>query len=186
MKNIFKKKQPKLYTSCNVLPIHNFNEVANNDDYNFLKRNIDDVVSLDILQKTWLGILDEFIRISKNNIAIATLKKKTQLILLDKKLQVFEAIKINIHYQNDVTEVCKDYRVNPLKINAHIGLVKNDIARISNGMKSNDGGNNKSETEFDLSIAICSKNGFQINRFTTVVSEWVQFLNLIEKQNEKK
>lgn len=181
---IFQKDKPKLYTRCNELPIHNFNEVATNDDFNFLKKNPDDKVSIDDLQLAWLGILDEFIRISKNAFAIATIQKKSTIILLEKKLHVFEAIKLNIKYGNDVTDVCKEYRVKRDKIDAYIGMVKNDIARIQKGIKTEDGV--KSETDFDRSIMICNKYGYTINRFTTMVSEWVQALNLIEKEQQQK
>lgn len=179
-----KSKPAQLYFKCNELPIHNFNEVSENDDFTYLQKNRDDVVSQHLLDAAWLGILDEFIRISKNVVAVSTLKKKRELLLLNKRLQVLVAIQINVDHGNDVTDICKQYKLNEEKIHVHVGMVKNDIARISKTLPDPEDEDQKKtgNTEFDQSIAACLKAGYQINRFSTVVTEWCAILNTIKQQ----
>ena len=182
----FKKKSSSianLYRRCNVLPIHNFNEISTNNDFDYLKVNRNDVVSQIELEETWLLIMDEFYRISKNINALSLIKKQCNLMLLQKKLVVFEVLKICIDKNIDVSNECLKYRIDKTKINIHIGMLKNDISRITSTFPK-EINNNNSESQFDDTIAIIIKNGFQINRFTTVVSEWCSILNIIEKQNK--
>lgn len=181
----FKRKKEviaNLYRKCNELCIHNFNEVATNNDFNYLKVNKNDVVSQIELEETWLIILDEFYRISKNVKILNVLKKKTQLILLVKKLVVFEALQICLSKNIDIEAEMKLYKTNKNIVNIHIGMIKNDIARVSKSIPSEENGTDTND--FERTLAIILKSGFQINRFTNVVSEWVSILNLIQEQNK--
>lgn len=183
---IFKKQPEKapaeLYRQCNELPIHNFNEISTNGDYDYLKKNRNDDVPVAELDKVWYDILDEFLRISKNKIANGILRKKKELIFLYKRLDILEAIKTCIDYEIDVTDKCKEYRVTPKNIDARIGLVKNDIMRITNSLSDKEGQTqDPGETDFDRSIAQIMRAGYPINRFKTVVTEWCAILNLLEE-----
>ena len=187
IKKIFEKKQKnklvaKLYDKCNLLPIHNFNEISNNNNFEYLKINQNDVVSEIELQECWLGILDEFYKLSKNTSAKNQFQMQIDLMLLQRKLNVFETIYQCLENDIDVLKECKIYKIIPEQIRQHIGVVKNRIGLIYENMpKSN---NAKFENQFEKTIAIILKNGFQINRHTTVVSEWCAILNLIEEQNK--
>lgn len=173
-----------LYTKCNELPIHNFNEIATNNDFNYLKVNKSCVVSDEEIEVAWLGILDEYFRLSKNTLALIQLKKKTQLLFLHKKLQVLQAIRICLDKGLNVDSEMKEYRTDKTKIAPHIGLIMNDINRIEKSFPKETGID--SESQFDDTLAGILKSGFHINRFTTTVSEWCSILNLIEKQNKAK
>lgn len=177
------KETPELYLRCNELPIHNFNEIATNSDFSYLKKNRNDDISNSDLEMAWITILDEYFRISKNTMALGLLKKKCGLIYLEKKLQVFEALKICIDLKIDVSEKLKEYRINNVTIDAHIGMIKNDISRIFAQLQKEEEVKQDNQN-FDKTIAIILKNGYQINRHTTVVSEWVQILNLIEQSQK--
>jgi len=182
MLKIFKSKaKPQLYRACRELPVHNFNEVASNNDFSFLKKNPNDVVSDEDLQLAWLDILDEYLTISKNALVLNAMSKKAKVILLEKKLHVLEVMKFCAERGIDIDEELKEYRLKKDKIQINIGLIKNDINRLSNSMP-NETERKNSNTDFDRSIAMLNKNGFNINRFTTVVSEWVQALNILEQQ----
>jgi len=183
---LFKRKKAvvaNLYRKCNVLPIHNFNEIATNNDLNYLKVNKNDFVSQIELEETWLTILDEFYRISKNVKILNVLKKKTELILLEKKLDVFEALQICLSKNIDVENEMKLYKTNKNIINIHIGMIKNDISRITKSIPVEEIRNDTNE--FEKTLAVILKSGFQFNRFTNVVSEWVSILNLIQEQNKQ-
>ncbi len=177
------KSAAKLYRKCNELSIHNFNEVASNNDFSFLKKNSQDLVSDEELQSAWLDILDEYMTISDNKLAISLLSKKAKLILLEKKLHVFEMMKFCLNRNINIDEQLAQYRIKKDKVQANIGMVKNDINRISATMPTQEE-RTVNNTDFDRSIAMLNKNGFNINRFTTVVSEWVQALNILEKQSK--
>ncbi len=188
MFSIFKKKkEPKkveLYDRCNTLPIHNFNEVATTGNFDYLKVNKEDNVSDEQLQLAWLSILDEYFTISKNNMALIQFRKKTELIFLEKKLQVLEILKFCINRNINVTDQLKEYKTSKEKISIHIGMIKNDISRISKSLPQEE--IKKDNSEFDRSIAVLSQAGFKIDRFTTVVSEWVQMLDIFQQQNKPK
>jgi hypothetical protein len=188
MISFFKKKPAEpaqLYTKCNILPVHNFNEIATNNDFNYLKVNKTDVVSDIELETAWLVILDEYFRISKNTQGFAILKKKTSLLFLEKKLQVFEALQICLLKNINVDIEMKMYKTNKDILKIHIGMVKNDINRILKSLPGEDEGV-KDENDFDRSLAVLSQAGFKIDRFATVVSEWVQMLRVFESQQTKK
>lgn len=183
----FKKKQQNntdlLFTKCNELPIHNFNEIANNGDFSYLKRDRNSVVSEEEIQSTWLNILDEFLSISNNTYAVNMLKKRSKILLLERKLKVFEALNYCISKEIDVSNELKEYRMTKNRLASNISLIKNDISRLSNTIPKEEKNNNGS-SEFERTIAIIIKNGYQIDRFKTVVSEFCSILNLIEQQNK--
>jgi hypothetical protein len=171
-----------VFKKCNQLPIHNFNEIATTQNLNFLKKDQNSEVPEEELQQAWLDILDEYFRISNNNYALQLFRKKIKVITLEKKLNVLEIIRFCLEKGCDVSEEMKMYRVTKENLTANIGLIQNDIIRITKTIPKEEF--SKDETEFDRTIAIILKNGFQINRFTTVVSEWCAILNLIEQQQK--
>lgn len=177
--------EPLLFLKCSELPIHNFNEVASNGDFSYLKKNRTDEVSNTDLEMAWIGILDEYFRISSNNQALALLKKKCSLIYLEKKLQVIESLKICTSLGIDVADKLKQYNINPSNIEQHIAIIKNDIAKVFHQIPKEEEVK-KDNQNFNRTIAIVLKNGYHINRHTTVVSEWVQILNIIEQTNKEK
>lgn len=176
------RKKAVLFTKCSELPIHNFNEIANNNDFNYLKVNKTDTATDEELMIAWLVILDEYFRISKNVHGISILKKKTSLMFLQKKLQVFEALQICLSKNINVEKEMILYKTNKDIIKIHVGMIKNDIQRVFKSLPVEE--NRKEDNEFDRTVAVILKNGFQINRFKTTVSEWVQILQLIEQQNK--
>lgn len=141
------------------------------------------MVSDEDLQLAWLDILDEYLTISNNAIAINLLKKRAKIILLEKRLHVLEVMKFCADRNIEIEKELKEYRIKKDKIHVNIGMIKNDISRLSNSMPS-ESEQQSSNTDFDRSIAMLNKNGYNINRFTTVVSEWVQALNILEQQHK--
>lgn len=181
MWNPFKLKTPKLYHRCNEMPIHNFNEVSNGN-FDYLKINRNDKVSEKELQDTWLTIIDEYFVLSKNVQGIENLKKKSVLILLQNKIQIYEAMRICLARKVNIEKEMQMYGVNEKDLPQHIALVKYDIDDLNMILSKTDV---QGENEFDKTFAIVLKNGFQINRFTTTVSEWIAILNLLEEQQKQ-
>jgi hypothetical protein len=187
IQKLFQKKQQNntnlLFNKCNELPIHNFNEIANNNDFSYLKRDCNSVVSDDLIQSTWLNILDEFLSISNNTYAVNMLKKRSKILLLERRLKVLEALNYCISKGIDVSIEMKEYRMTNNRLNSNISLIKNDISRLTNTIPTEEKTNNNS-SDFERTIAIIIKNGYQIDRFKTVVSEFCSILNLIEQQHK--
>lgn len=168
----------KLYRKCNELPIHNFNEISNNGNFNYLKINKKDFVSDLDLQNAWLEILNEYLVISKNSQTFNMLNNQANTMQLEMRLRVLQSFKMCIENKIDIQNYLLEYKIKPENIDQHIGLVKNDLSKFYNEMpKENE---SKKENQFEETIAIILENGYQINRFTTVVSEWVAILNRIE------
>lgn len=178
-----KRNKSNVYRNCNELPIHNFNEVDSFSRFEFLKKNQDDNVSEEVLQLAWLNILDELLTISNNKIAINIIKKKTDVLLLHRKMKVLEALKICIDLNIDVDQQLKEYKTTKEKISIHIGMLKNDINRITPAEESVDEvrDENANNLNFENSIVRLIEKGYQIDRFKTVVSTWITALNRLEK-----
>lgn len=183
--NFFRRKKatagPKLYVTCNTLPIHNFNECIANDDFNYLKRNLNDDVSRSLLESTWLDIMDEYFTLTNNRKALYQLKNKIAIMILEKKVSVLELLQYCVVKEINVDEELKSYRMTKENLSQHLGLAKNDllkkIAALPEEMKTNN-------NEFDKTIAVLLSRGFSVNRFRTVVSEWVAMLEIVELQNK--
>lgn len=189
-KKIFQKTQlQKIYRKCNELPIHNFNEISNNGDFDYLKINKKYFVSDIDLQNAWLEILNEFLVISKNSQTFNILNKQANIMQLEMRLRVLQSFKMCIEDKINIQNYLLEYKIKPENIDQHIGLVKNDLSKFYNEIPK--GNESKKENQFEETIAVILENGYQINRFTTVVSEWVAILNRIElkhknqKQNER-
>ena len=136
IQKLFQKKHQNntnlLFNKCNELPIHNFNEIANNNDFSYLKRDRNSVVSDELIQSTWLNILDEFLSISNNTYAVNMLKKRSKILLLERRLKVLEALNYCISKGIDVSIEMKEYRMTNNRLNSNISLIKNDISRSTN------------------------------------------------------
>jgi hypothetical protein len=165
-----------------VLPIHNFNEVATNGDLNYLKINREDHVKESELQIVWLNILDEYFALSKNVKAISALKKKYSIILMNYKLEVLNALKICLDKGINIDKELSLCKTDKVRLSAHIGMLKNDISRISNSLPIED--NRQENSDFDRTLAVIMKYGYKINRFKTTVSELIAIKQLIEEQNK--
>lgn len=176
----------RLYTNCSELVLHNFDQVLTYNRFEYLKVDRSLPVTDAELQAAWFEIMSEFIPLSKNVSAMSTIKKRSNLLVMAKLLQVYEAVKINIQCDNDVTDVCRRYRLKPSAIDQHIGLLKNDILKTQNKLPKPTDGEPKPDlivSDIDKSIAVAAKHGYKINRFETVVSEWCQIMDMIENSN---
>lgn len=183
----FQKKQKarknNYYSKCNELPIHNFNEVASNNDFSYLIKNKDEAVSDDVLQLAWLDILDEYLTISKNAIALNALKKKAKIMLLEDKLRLLEVMKYCDDRGINIDAELAQCRIKKDKIQVNIGMIKNDINRLISSIP-NEEEKKGSNDNFENSIALLLEKGYNVNRHKMVVTEWVAALGRIEKQYE--
>ena len=164
------------------MPIHNFNECSSNGDLSYLKKNREDRVSDIDLQLCWLDILDEYFTLSDDKLAISMLRKQVKIIQLHSKLEVLTAFKICIEKGVKVDQQLKDYKLSKEFLNIQHSIVKNDLNRLINSLPTPTEAKNNS-LEFDTTIAIINKNGYRIDRFTTVVSEFISIKKLIQQEN---
>lgn len=171
------KKESNLYQKCNELPIHNFNEISNNNNLNYLKIDKKDVVSDIDLQNCWLEILEEYLKISNNKSAFFQLNQQSSILLLETRLRVLECFKNCIQNEINIDVQLLEYKIEKQTIDQRIGLIKNDLAKFYNEMPVTEKSNSN---DFEQSIAIIMENGYSINRFKTVVSEYVAILNRIQ------
>ena len=103
---------------------------------------------------------------------------------MDRKLEVLNALKLCIERNVNVDAELKEYRTSKQKITIHIGMLMNDIQRVQKSLpKENE--ERQSATDFDDSIAFIIENGYQINRHTTVVSEYCSILKRIKLRKQK-
>ncbi len=182
----FRKKRKveryDLYDKCNILPIHNFNEVMNGD-LSFLQKDRNVKVPEDVLQEVWINVLDEYLKISKSAITISMLGKKVKSVYLISQLDVFTALQKCIDYGTDVSELLKKYKVKPETLNQKISLVKNEINLLFS-KEQNREETSSENSNFEMSLVMIRKEGYTVDRFKMVVTEWCAILNQIEKQHK--
>lgn len=179
-------KEVLIYRNCRELPIHNFNECMNGDmTYLIAGKRTPNAVKLFLqtvnTEQVWLEIMNEYIELSKNNRAKKMLQNKNKIIWLQRRLNVLELIQQGIDEGYDVSEYLTEYKLKKEKVKSQIALAKNELARLA--PKNENHEDEKSKNDFDTSIAYILENGYQINRFTTVVSEYCEILNRIEQKN---
>lgn len=175
------KLVPKLYTSLNQLPIHNFNEIITNQNLDYLKRNIDDNVQGLVLENLWLDLMDDYFTLTKNPKALMQLKRKMQIMLIEKKINVLEILKYCILKEINVDKELQSYGLTKENLAQHLGLLKNDLLKKITALPEEIEASNN---EFDKTIAVLLSKGFSVNRFKTVVTEWVAMLEIVEQQNK--
>ena len=179
-----KSKPSDLYRKCNELPIHNFNEVQNNGDFSYLKKNRNEEVSNEELGACWMEILCEYFTLNNDPQSLNNLKKKIQLLKLERRIDVFLVLIDCIDKGIDVEAEMKQYKTNKQNIKKRYGLLVNDLNKIIEMMPNNDN-QEQSKVDFDDSIAYIIENGYQVNRHTTVVSEYIAILKRIKAKNKK-
>lgn len=183
-----------LYNNCRELPIHNFFEISRTNDLKYLVKS-GETPEENVLQDKYLEIVDEY------NTLFSTKKShgninQIKMYILALRLMNMEVIELLIKkgkITDEIKEISKQLRIKPENISVYISGVKNEIKKLEKEMQDaesatvNEDKNHGDSLEKTLTLV--KENGFNFDRFTTPVIEFVFAINRLEekaKQQEKK
>lgn len=176
-----------LYSSCRELPLHIFNEILVIDDLALLAKEKSEVVySNDVLIKQWELILDEYSELSKNQESQKVYRDKAEILFLEQRLNALRIIFVlgqvsKTEKQNDeYLALRKKHRVKDIK--KDMSATENILRlKIEDFKRMNANESNPNSFEYNLAN-VSNILGFQINRFTTTVSEWLSLLKVADEK----
>lgn len=181
-----------VYTNCRQLPIHNFNEIILTNDLAFLLKDLKDLndqksqaFPKEDLEIVWQKILEEFSELTNDDSNKKMFRQKSEILFLEQKLNALRCIFIlgqldlNEDQNRQYLELRKKFKVKDIKKSIastenQLRLKIDDFKRIY--------ANETSPKSFEYNLTRISKVlGFQINRYTTTVAEWIQYIQTAEE-----
>ena len=177
-----------LYNNCRELPIHNFFEISRSSDLNYLVKS-GKPPKKEILHDKFIDIIDEYnglFTTKKHQVNV----NETKLYILNLKLMNLEIITSIIKSSgitDEIKEISKTLRIRPDEIGVYVSGIKNEIKKIILEMSAKNenepSGNNGESLEKTLTLV--KENGFNFDRFTTPVIEFVYAINRLEEKNKQ-
>lgn len=177
-----------LYNNCRELPIHNFFEINRSNDFSYLVKS-GKKPSDEVLQEKFLDIIDEYNSLftTKNkNVAIVN---RTQIMTLELKLMNLRILEILIENKGitaEIRETAKKMRVNCEDISTHVSAITNDLKRLEAEIENEPESTEKNDNSLEKSLTLVKENGFNFDRFTTPIIEFVFAINRLEEKNKPK
>ena len=177
-----------LYSNCRELPLHIFNEILVVDDLALLikEKSEGQNYTKEILTEHWQKILDEYSELSKDQASKKVYRDKAEILFLEQKLNALRII--FVLGQLDLNEEqAKQYQ--DLRRKFKVKNIKKDMAatenllrmKIEDFKRMNASESNPNSFEYNLA-KVSGILGFQINRFTTTVAEWINLLKVAEEK----
>ena len=177
-----------LYNNCRELPIHNFFEISRSNNFEYLVKS-GKPPKAEILQDKWLDIIDEYngLFTTKKHKGTTNQSKLYILNLRLMNLEIIELIIKNSGITDEIKAIAKTLRVRVEELSTYVSGIKNEIKKIVLEMQSEsetqDEGNNGESLEKTLTLV--KENGFNFDRFTTPVIEFVYAINRLEEKNKQ-
>lgn len=176
-----------LYNNCRELPIHNFFEISRTNDLKYLVKS-GEPSEENILQDRYLEIIDEYNSLfsSKKNHGNINQIKMYILALKLMNLEVIELLIKDSGITDEIKEIAKRLRIRPDRISDYITGLKNDIKKlekeISEAEKATVGEDKNHGDSLEKTLTLVKENGFNFDRFTTPIIEFVFAINRMEEK----
>lgn len=178
-----------LYASCRELPLHIFNEILVIEDLGLLVKKQPpegQAYSVEQLTEQWQKILDEYSELSKDQASKKVYRDKAEILFLEQKLNALRIIFVLGQLPKDEKQT-QEYL--DLRKKFKVKDIKKDMTSTENllRLKIEDfkrmNANESNPNSFEYNLAKVGEIlGFQINRFTTTVSEWINLLKVADEK----
>lgn len=178
-----------LYASCRELPLHVFNEILVIEDLGLLVKEQPpegQAYSVEQLTEQWQKILDEYSELSKDQASKKVYRDKAEILFLEQKLNALRIIFVLGQLPKDEKQT-QEYL--DLRKKFKVKDIKKDMTSTENllRLKIEDfkrmNANESNPNSFEYNLAKVGEIlGFQINRFTTTVSEWINLLKVADEK----
>ena len=180
----------KFYTNCRELPIHNFIEISRTGDLKFLfydyKNAGDESINSDV-QNAYIDIIDELNTLFKGS-RNEKLTKEAKLQAISIKfmnLSILEMVVTVSGKTDEALELAKKMRVNIDNISTYKKAVNNELRKLEKQLQSNNEEKPENETDnWEKSLILVKENGFNFDRYTTPIIEFIYALNRLEEKAE--
>ena len=180
----------KFYTNCRELPIHNFIELSRSNDLKFLfydyKNAVDENITPDV-QNAYIDIIDELNTLFKGS-RNEKLTKEAKLHSLSIKfmnLSILEMVVTVSGKTDEALDLAKKMRVNIDNISTYKKAVNNELRKLEKQLESNSEEKPENETDnWEKSLILVKENGFNFDRYTTPIIEFIYALNRLEEKAE--
>lgn len=177
-----------LYENCRELPIHNFFEINRTNDFKYLVKS-GKAPKEEILQEKWMDIIDEYNSLFNNQSKIPSVVSRSQIMTLELKLMNLRILKMIIDTQGlteSALEMAKLLRVKTKQIETYISATTNDLKRLEKEIEEEPESTEKNENSLEKTLTLVKENGFNFDRFTTPIIEFVFAINRLEEKNKPK
>lgn len=213
IKNIFKKKRKPTYNNCKSIPMFNFFEIMETEEYRWLLKDFNDdsdmslpLKELNALKELFQTIFNEYIELKKDTKVLKTLKQRAIIANLENRM-FWGATLLKLFIQNPKEETADSLRSWKFKIDMSKPLDK-EVESVTKQLKAlrtqinmaistyEKMTENKNKDKEKLNIekqAINVAKGldlkYPINTKETTIVQWLAYCENLEhiiKENKKK
>lgn len=175
-----------LYENCRELPIHNFFELHRTKDFKYLVKS--GRAGKKALEEKYMEIMDEYNTYFNNPQKSSSEIKQKNLVLRSLKLMSLEVLYNLIETRGiteDIRTAAKKLKIKPEKLKDYIAGLKNEITRLENEMQNSENEQEKDINSLEKTLILVKENGFNFDRFTTPVIEFVFAINRLDEKSRK-
>lgn len=175
-----------LYQNCRELPIHNFFEISRTNDFSYLVKS-GRKPKEEVLRDKYLEIVDEYNSLFSNKTKNPAMVSQSKFIAQSLKVMNLELLEIIIKTSGvtqEVRDVSRKLKIKPEKLSEFILGLKNELSRIELELQNRD---SEKDNESDIhalekSLTLVKENGFNFDRFSTPIIEFVFAINRLEEK----
>lgn len=177
----------QLYKTCREIPIHNFFELSRTGELKYLLKNyleIENIEETPELSDVKINIIDEYNSLfkGKKNEEIAL---KAELVSLEIRLQNLLLIHDLFIISGKTPEIlllAKKADVELDEIEIYIKNTKSQIKKLENKVNSELENSENDTDSLEKTLSLVKENGFNFDRYTTPIIEFVFALNRLEEK----
>ena len=211
IKNILKKKQRPTYNNCKSIPMYNFYETMETDDYRWLLKDFDDDSDISLSEKEkealklkFRDIFNEYLELKKDEKVIKTLKQRAIIANLENRM-FWGVTLLKLYIKNPMEETAEalkswKFKIYPKPLDEQIKSLTKQLkslkTQINMETSSYEKMTEKSDKKEKVNIekqAINVAKGldlkYPINTKDTTIVQWLAYcenLETIIKANKKR
>lgn len=180
----------ELYRNCRELPIHNFFEISRTNDFSYLIKS-GGITDEAVLKKKYIEIVDEYNSLFTNKGKNPAMIFQSKYIIQALKVRNLEVIELLINTSgltDEIKEISKKLKIKPEKISEFLAGLKNELSRLEKEMEiremEKENEDDKDINALEKSLTLVKENGFNFDRFSTPIIEFVFAINRLEEKQK--
>lgn len=164
-----------IYQNCRELPIHWFNEIGLTGDLKYLIK--DGEHTEEELNDAWLDILSEYVLIHPIGFLKQEQQEKQKLAYMSQRMAIIKTV-MDFDVYSD--ELLKKLKLTRKTIKKEYNKLRQKTAQLHARLNTKEE-IKQEQSGFEKTVIQLSKYyGFKIDRYTTTVSEWLQFIGEVK------
>lgn len=179
------KTKANLYKTCREIPIHNFFELSRTGELRYLLRDYhQEVEETEELNQIKIDIIDEYGALFKNQ-RNEGLMEKCELMNLEVKLQNLYVLQRLISISGmkpHIIDLAVNMNVEPESIDIYIKTLESQVKKLQKRIESESETTENYTDNLEKTLSLVKENGFNFDRFTTPIIEFVYAINRLEEK----